>query len=171
MLKSRLNGFKIKDIEINVDLKLFGDHVDGKFTLFRCEIEREGHSVDIYLSAEQMNDAAQYDDPFEAVLPLQNMFNECGYSILQTVTIENSDGSLEELEFVDECNGTTHEAFCEEIWPIEISITDNNNIELVTFDEVQGTRTEVAKFVINTEPNDLKPAEIVDSLKLIFNQK
>ena len=86
---------------MKINLKLSGDHLDGKFTLYSCEIEREGYSVNILLSAEQMNAAAEYDDPFEAVLELQNIMTDSGFTILQTVNVENGDGSIEELEFVD----------------------------------------------------------------------
>lgn len=156
---------------MKINYKLFGDHIDGKFTLFRCELERDGQSVDIHFSAEQLSDAAQYDDPFEAALPIMNMFCECGYTLLQTITIENSNGSIEELNFVDEYNGLTHEG-CEDFYPIEIKITDNDNIELATFDEhPNGQRFSMYEFIINTEPNDSKPEEIVENLKSILNQK
>ena len=159
---------------MKVNLELAGDHIDGKFTLFRCELERDGYSVGILFSAEQLNDAAQYDDPFEAALPLINMFNECGYTLLQTVTVENSDGSSEELEFVDEYNGITHEGYGE-FYPIEFKITDNDNVKLAAYDDSlsnpDGTRYAMFEFTINTEPNDSTPEEIVENLKSIFNQK
>jgi len=147
---------------MKINLELLGDHLDGKFTLFRCKIEREGHSVNIFLSAEQMNAAAEYDDPFEAVLELQNIMADSGFTVLQTVTIENGDGSLEELEFVDAFDGITHEPW-EELTPIEINTTDYGNIELVSAGGHE--------FIINPEPDDLKPTEIVENLKSIFNQK
>ena len=158
---------------MKINYKLFGDHFDGKFTLFRCVLEREGNSVDIYFSADQLADAAQYDDPFEAALPLMNMLNECGYTLLQTVTIENGDDSTEALELVDEYDGITHEGY-EEFYPIEFKITDNDNVKLATYDESlsnpDGTRFSMYEFIINTEPNDSKPEEIVENLKSIFNQ-
>ena len=147
---------------MKINLKLSGDHLDGKFTLYSCEIERKGYSVNILLSAEQMNAAAEYDDPFEAVLELQNIMTDSGFTILQTVNVENGDGSIEELEFVDAFDGITHEPW-EEHTPIEINITDYGNIELVSAGGYE--------FMINTEPDDLKPTEIVDNLKSIFNQK
>ena len=157
---------------MKINYKLFGDHIDGKFTLFRCELERDGHSVDIHFSAEQLSDAAQYDDPFEAALPIMNMFCECGYTLLQSVTVENGDGSTEELELVDEYDGITHEAYDEVFFSIEINITDNNNVELVTWEEFPGgKRLPYHQFEINTEPNDSKPEEIVENLKFILNQK
>lgn len=159
---------------MKVNLELAGDHFDGVFTLFRCKLERDEHSVSIYLSAEQMNAAEEHDDPFEAALPLMNMFNECGYTLLQTVTVENSDGSSEELEFVDEYNGITHEGYGE-FYPIEFKITDNDNVKLAAYDDSlsnpDGTRYAMYEFIINTEPNDSSPEEIVENLKFIFNQK
>ena len=159
---------------MKINYKLFGDHFDGKFTLFRCVLEREGHSVDIHFSADQLADAAQYDDPFEAALPLMNLFNECGYTLLQTVTIENGDDSTEALELVDEYDGLTHEGG-EEFYPIEFKITDNDNVQLATYDDSlsnpDGTRYDMYEFIINTEPNDSTPEEIVENLKFIFSQK
>ena len=159
---------------MKINFKLYGDHFDGKFTLFRCELERDEHSVNIHFSAEQLSDAAQYDDPFEAALPLMNMFNECGYTLLQTVTVENSDGSSEELEFVDEYNGITHEGYGE-FYPIEFKITDNDNVKLAAYDDSlsnpDGTRFAMYQFIINTEPNDSKSEEIVENLRFILNQK
>ncbi len=159
---------------MKINFKLYGDHFDGKFTLFRCELERDEHSVNIHFSAEQLSDAAQYDDPFEAALPLMNMFNECGYTLLQSVTIENGDGSTEELELVDEYDGITHEGYGE-FYPIEIKITDNDNVELATYDDSlsnpDGTRFAMYQFIINTEPNDSKSEEIVENLRFILNQK
>ena len=155
---------------MKINYKLFGDHFDGKFTLFRCVLEREGNSVDIYFSADQLADAAQYDDPFEAALPLMNMFNECGYTLLQTVTIENGD---EDSDWLYEYDGITHEGY-EEFYPIEFEITDNENVKLATYDDSlsnpDGTRFSMYEFIINTEPNDSKPEEIVENLKSIFNQ-
>ena len=87
---------------------------------------------------------------------------DSGFTVLQTVTIENGDGSIEELEFVDAFDGIAHEPW-EELTPIEINITDYGNIELVSAGGYE--------FMINTEPDDLKPTEIVDNLKSIFNQK
>lgn len=159
---------------MTINFKLFGDHFDGKFTLFWCKVEREGYSVDIHFSADQMNDAAQYDDPFEAALPLMNMFNECGYTLLQSVTIENGDGSTEELELVNKYDGITHEGYEEFFQNLEFEITDNDNVKLATYDEAlsnpDGTRFSMYEFIINTEPNDSKPEEIVENLKSIFNQ-
>ena len=36
---------------------------------------------------------------------------------------------------------------------------------------VPGERYAMYEFIINTEPNDSTPAEIVENLKFIFNQK
>ena len=103
-----------------------------------------------------------------------NMFNECGYTLLQTVTIENGDDSTEALELVDEYDGLTHEGG-EEFYPIEFKITENDNIELATYDDAltnpDGTRFSMYEFIINTEPNDSTPEEIVENLKFILNQK
>lgn len=147
---------------MKVNLELAGDHFDGVFTLFRCKLERDEHSVSIYLSAEQMNAAAEHDDPFEAILGLQNILADSGFTILQTVTIENGDASTKELEFVDKFDGIIHEPFGE-FASIDINISDFGNIELASDAGYE--------FIINCEPNELEPTYIVEDLKSIFNQK
>tara|TARA_B100001059_G_C17656506_1_gene487260 strand:+ start:359 stop:802 length:444 start_codon:yes stop_codon:yes gene_type:complete len=147
---------------MKVDLELAGDHFDGIFTLFWCRLKRGEHSVNIYLSAEQMNAATKHDDPFEAVLGLQNILADSGFTVLQTITVENGDGSKKESEFVTKFNEITHEPF-EEFAHIEINITDYGNIKLASAGGYE--------FIINCEPFDLNPTDIIENLKSIFNLK
>ena len=57
----------------------------------------------------------------------------------------------------------------------EFKITDNDNVQLATYDDSlsnpDGTRYAMYEFIINTEPNDSTPEEIVENLKFIFSQK
>jgi len=57
-----------------INLVIEGDYNCGTFTMFAVNLNRNERSLSIFLTAEQTNLAIEYDDAFEPIMGLLNIF-------------------------------------------------------------------------------------------------
>ena len=151
-----------------INLKIEGDHEFGLFSMFVVELKRDNASLPIFLTAEQTN--LGLEDPDEALEPIMELLNillESGFSVHQTIEIVNGDESEQQHEFIRNFDNRIDEAWSSEIQKIHIRFSNledpqNSNIEL---ESIGGHN-----FIIYTENNEISPVEIMNKLKVIFNQ-
>ncbi len=154
--------------ENKINLKIEGDHEFGSFSMFVVELKRDNTSLPIFLTAEQTNLGLEDpDEAFEPIMELMNIILESGFSIHQTIEIINGDDSEQQHQFIENFDNRIDEAWTSEIQQIHIRFSNldnpqNSNIEL---ESIGGHN-----FIIYTENNEISPVEIMNQLKIIFNQ-
>ena len=154
--------------ENKINLKIEGDHEFGSFSMFVVELKRDNTSLPIFLTAEQTNLGLEDpDEAFEPIIELMNIILESGFSIHQTIEIINGDDSEQQHQFIENFDNRIDEAWASEIQQIHIRFSNldnpqNSNIEL---ESIGGHN-----FIIYTENNEISPVEIMNQLKIIFNQ-
>ena len=154
--------------ENKINLKIEGDHEFGSFSMFVVELKRDNTSLPIFLTAEQTNLGLEDpDEAFEPIMELMNIILESGFSIHQTIEIINGDDSEQQHQFIENFDNRIDEAWASEIQQIHIRFSNldnpqNSNIEL---ESIGGHN-----FIIYTENNEISPVEIMNQLKIIFNQ-
>ena len=154
--------------ENKINLKIEGDHEFGSFSMFVVELKRDNTSLPIFLTAEQTNLGLEdTDEAFEPIMELMNIILESGFSIHQTIEIINGDDSEQQHQFIENFDNRIDEAWTSEIQQIHIRFSNldnpqNSNIEL---ESIGGHN-----FIIYTENNEISPVEIMNQLKIIFNQ-
>tara|TARA_Y100000739_G_scaffold216828_1_gene212702 strand:+ start:3141 stop:3614 length:474 start_codon:yes stop_codon:yes gene_type:complete len=154
--------------ENKINLKIEGDHEFGSFSMFVVELKRDNTSLPIFLTAEQTNLGLEdTDEAFEPIMELMNIILESGFSIHQTIEIINGDDSEQQHQFIENFDNRIDEAWASEIQQIHIRFSNldnpqNSNIEL---ESIGGHN-----FIIYTENNEISPVEIMNQLKIIFNQ-
>ena len=154
--------------ENKINLKIEGDHEFGLFSMFVVELKRDNASLPIFLTAEQTNLGLEDpDEAFEPIMELLNILLESGFSVHQTIEIVNGDESEQQHEFISNFDNRIDEAWNSEIQQIHIRFSNledpqNSNIEL---ESIGGHN-----FIIYTENNEISPVEIMNKLKVIFNQ-
>ena len=154
--------------ENKINLKIEGDYEFGSFSMFVVELKRENTSLPIFLTAEQTNLGLEDpDEAFEPIMELMNIILESGFSIHQTIEIINGDDSEQQHQFIENFDNRIDEAWASEIQQIHIRFSNldnpqNSNIEL---ESIGGHN-----FIIYTENNEISPVEIMNQLKIIFNQ-
>ena len=120
------------------------------------------------MTAEQTNLGLEDpDEAFEPIMELLNILLESGFSVHQTIEIVNGDESEQQHEFISNFDNRIDEAWNSEIQQIHIRFSNledpqNSNIEL---ESIGGHN-----FIIYTENNEISPVEIMNKLKVIFNQ-
>tara|TARA_Y100000746_G_scaffold193535_1_gene174435 strand:- start:93 stop:563 length:471 start_codon:yes stop_codon:yes gene_type:complete len=155
-------------MENKINLKIEGDHEFGLFSMFVVELKRDNASLPIFLTAEQTNLGLEDpDEAFEPIMELLNILLESGFSVHQTIEIVNGDESEQQHEFISNFDNRIDEAWNSEIQQIHIRFSNledpqNSNIEL---ESIGGHN-----FIIYTENNEISPVEIMNKLKVIFNQ-
>ena len=155
-------------MENKINLKIEGDHEFGLFSMFVVELNRDNASLPIFLTAEQTNLGLEDpDEAFEPIMELLNILLESGFSVHQTIEIVNGDESEQQHEFISNFDNRIDEAWNSEIQQIHIRFSNledpqNSNIEL---ESIGGHN-----FIIYTENNEISPVEIMNKLKVIFNQ-
>ena len=155
-------------MENKINLKIEGDHEFGLFSMFVVELNRDNASLPIFLTAEQTNLGLEDpDEAFEPIMELLNILLESGFSVHQTIEIVNGDESEQQHEFIRNFDNRIDEAWSSEIQKIHIRFSNledpqNSNIEL---ESIGGHN-----FIIYTENNEISPVEIMNKLKVIFNQ-
>ena len=151
-----------------INLKIEGDHEFGLFSMFVVELKRDNTSLPIFLTAEQTNLGLEDpDEAFEPIMELLNIILESGFSIHQTIEIINGDDSEQQHEFLRNFDNRIDQAWSSEIQQIHIRFSNlddpqNSNIELGS---IGGHN-----FIIYTENNEISPVEVMNKLKIIFNQ-
>ena len=154
--------------ENKINLKIEGDHEFGSFSMFVVELKRDNTSLPIFLTAEQTNLGLEDpDEAFEPIMELLNIILESGFSIHQTIEIINGDDSEQQHEFLRNFDNRIDQAWSSEIQQIHIRFSNlddpqNSNIELGS---IGGHN-----FIIYTENNEISPVEVMNKLKIIFNQ-
>ena len=154
--------------ENKINLKIEGDHEFGSFSMFVVELKRDNTSLPIFLTAEQTNLGLEDpDEAFEPIMELMNIILESGFSIHQTIEIINGDDSEQQHQLIENFDNRIDEAWASEIQQIHIRFSNldnpqNSNIEL---ESIGGHN-----FIIYTENNEISPVEIMNQLKIIFNQ-
>ena len=154
--------------ENKINLKIEGDHEFGSFSMFVVELKRDNTSLPIFLTAEQTNLGLEDpDEAFEPIMELMNIILESGFSIHQTIEIINGDDSEQQHEFLRNFDNRIDQAWSSEIQQIHIRFSNlddpqNSNIELGS---IGGHN-----FIIYTENNEISPVEVMNKLKIIFNQ-
>tara|TARA_B000000475_G_scaffold197977_1_gene160635 strand:- start:114 stop:584 length:471 start_codon:yes stop_codon:yes gene_type:complete len=155
-------------MENKINLKIEGDHEFGLFSMFVVELKRDNASLPIFLTAEQTNLGLEDpDEAFEPIMELLNILLESGFSVHQTIEIVNGDESEQQHEFISNFDNRIDEAWNSEIQQIHIRFSNledpqNSNIEL---ESIGGHN-----FIIYTENNEISSVEIMNKLKVIFNQ-
>ena len=155
-------------MENKINLKIEGDHEFGLFSMFVVELKRDNTSLPIFLTAEQTNLGLEDpDEAFEPIMELLNILLESGFSVHQKIEIVNGDESEQQHEFISNFDNRIDEAWNSEIQQINIRFSNledpqNSNIEL---ESIGGHN-----FIIYTENNEISPVEIMNKLKVIFNQ-
>ena len=155
-------------MENKINLKIEGDHEFGLFSMFVVELKRDNASLPIFLTAEQTNLGLEDpDEAFEPIMELLNILLESGFSVHQKIEIVNGDESEQQHEFISNFDNRIDEAWNSEIQQIHIRFSNledpqNSNIEL---ESIGGHN-----FIIYTENNEISPVEIMNKLKVIFNQ-